>query len=231
VHFDAESRELTLKVVYYGPPLSGKTTNLTELQSLLNPEAREKLTALSTSDDRTLFCDLLPVWVGGDDKGLKIKLKVFTVPGQMVHAATRRVVLSGADGVVFVADSQVSEGARNNEYWHGMRYYLKDSGIDPDRIPMVIQFNKRDLANVRDAQDLQECRKLVPEPIFEAVALRGEGVLETLAGLLDILFADVKERFGFEDETNLNAEDFLTKVFGKRPNSPDTTQRAVGDMR
>ena len=146
------------------------------------------------------------------DAGYQIKLKLFTVPGQVIHAATRRVVLAGADGVVFIADSQVSESRVNNEYWHGMQAYLKDSGIDPATIPTVIQFNKRDLPDVRTAEELLIIRTRTDRPLYEAVAVRDEGVIETLQGLLGQLFEDLNRRYDFERKFGIDASDFISSL-------------------
>jgi signal recognition particle receptor subunit beta len=215
VQFNADKREITLKVVYYGPPLSGKTTNLQTIHKLVHPDAAGHLTILDTSDDRTLFFDLLPV-MASTDAGYHIKLKLFTVPGQVLHAATRRVVLSGADGVVFVADSQKKHARANNEYWHGMRRYLQANGIDPSTIPIVIQFNKRDMPDVRTAAEIEQIRRRGQEAVYEAVAIRGDGVVETLFGLVRTIFDELNERYDFENRFQISAEEFLAKVFRER---------------
>lgn len=224
VQFNATQREILLKLVYYGPPLSGKTTNLLAIHRLLGEQLTGHLTTLNTSDDRTLFFDLLPlVWQG--DNGYRIKLKLFTVPGQVIHAATRRVVLSGADGVAFIADSQLSESKANNEYWHGMRRYLAESGVDPDTIPVVIQFNKRDLPNVRSDAELEQVKSRGKERIYKAAAIRGEGVVETLHGLLVETLADLNRRYELEKKFNLSAESMLRALFAHQQLSPEA---AVG---
>jgi len=212
VQFNVAQREIILKVVYYGPPLSGKTTNLQAIHDLLNPTVRGRLTTLNTADDRTLFFDVLPVIVSSSS-GYAIKVKLFTVPGQVVHAATRRLVLSGADGVVFVADSQLAEARVNNEYWHGMRHYLAENGLDAAAIPTVIQFNKRDLPNVRTDEELDELRKKSPEPLFAAVAIRGEGVMETLTGLIDLMFEDLDHRYDFSKKFEVTGAELVGSMF------------------
>lgn len=210
---DVGQRQISLKVVYYGPPLSGKTTNLQRLYEQADSAHKGALTVLDTADERTLYFDLLPVVVESAS-GYTLRLKLFTVPGQVVHAATRRLVLSGADGVVFVADSRRSEARANNQFWRGMRRYLKDNDIVPDAIPTVIQFNKRDLPDVRAPEELAEIRRHSHEPIVEAVALRGEGVVQTLHALLRLLFADLSERHGFEQQIGLSADAFVAALFG-----------------
>lgn len=223
MQFNSAQREITIKVVYYGPPLSGKTTNLQSLHKLLDPKNCGRLTVLDTSDDRTLFFDLLPL-VATTESGYRIKLKLFTVPGQVIHAATRRIVLSGADGVVFVADSQRSHSRANNEYWHGMRRYLKANGIDPATIPLVIQFNKRDLPDVRTEAELDEMRQRGNEQLFGAVAIRGEGVIETLFGLLVTIIKDLNQRYDFERRFEFSAKKLLKSIFGEAyPKPPSNT--------
>ncbi len=224
MQFNVAQREIILKLVYYGPPLSGKTTNLQSLHRLLGSDLTGHLTTLNTADDRTLFFDLLPV-VLNTSGTYSIKLKLYTVPGQVIHAATRRVVLAGADGVAFVADSQVSESKANNEYWHGMRRYLVASGIDPDLIPIVIQFNKRDLPQVRADADLEEVRKKGKEPIYKAVAIRGDGVVETLHGLLAETFADLNRRYDFDRKFRISSAGVLATIFARQQLSPSA---AVG---
>lgn len=211
MQFNVSQKEIVLKVVYYGPPLSGKTTNLQAIHRLLQPDICGRLTTLNTSDDRTLFFDLLPV-VFNAQTGYRIKLKLFTVPGQVIHAATRRLVLSGADGVVFVADSQLSEARLNNEYWHAMRHYLAENGLDATSIPTVIQFNKRDLPDIRTDAELEQLRTKSPEPLYAAVALRGEGVLETLRGLLGRMFEDLNRRYDFEKKFEIDGGDVIDNL-------------------
>ncbi len=216
MHFNVAQREIILKVVYYGPPLSGKTTNLQSIHRLLDPKSRGHLTILNTADDRTLFFDLLPVIIT-TDSGYRLKLKLFTVPGQVIHAATRRIVLAGADGVVFVADSQLALAKANNDYWHGMRGYLRESGLEPDDLPTVIQFNKRDLKEIRSDADLEAMAKRGAEPIYKAVALRGDGVMETLRGLLGIMFQHLNRRYDFEQKFKISSEAFMTSIFAGTP--------------
>ncbi len=219
MQFNSTQREISLKVVYYGPPLSGKTSNLQALHRLLDRKISGRLTVLDTADDRTLFFDMLPV-VGQTASGHTIKLKVFTVPGQVIHAATRRVVLSGADGVVFVADSQRAQAQVNNEFWHGMRGYLRANTIDPDTIPTVLQFNKQDLPDTRGDDELAEIRQRGREPVFGAVAIRGVGVLETFHGLLKLVFSDLDQRYDFSHRFQFSPEPFFSHLLALRANVP-----------
>jgi hypothetical protein len=216
VQFNSAQREIAIKLVYYGPPLSGKTSNLQAVHKLLEPENRGRLMVLDTADDRTLFFDLLPV-TARLKSGYAIKLKLYTVPGQVVHAATRRVVLAGADGVVFVADSQRSMSRINNDFWRGMRQYLRDNSIDPNQIPIVVQFNKRDLPEIRPDSEIAELKRRGREPIYTAVAIRGDGVLETLHGILSLVLADLNERVDFSRRFATSPEEIFTAIFGAHP--------------
>lgn len=213
MQFNTAQREIVLKVVYYGPPLSGKTSNLSALHRGLRQENTGRLTTLDTANDRTLFFDVLPVTMS-TRSGYRLKLKLFTVPGQVIHAATRRLVLSGADAVVFVADSQRTESPNNNEFWRGMRKFLAENGLDADSIPVVIQFNKRDLANARSLDELLEVARKGREPVYTAVAVRGEGVLDTLYGLIQLLFVDLDRRYNFQERFQITVDELLGAIFG-----------------
>lgn len=212
VQFNHTQREITLKLVYYGPALSGKTTNLQVIHQFLRPESRGRLMTLDTADDRTLFFDLLPVFFK-TNAGFKVKLKLYTVPGQVMHNSTRRIVLSGADGVMFVADSQRAEAKANNDAWRGMMTNLKDNSLDSDGIPLVIQFNKRDLPDVRSDEELEQLRQRGKEPIFPAVAIRGEGVVEPLFALLKLTFRNLNKKHDFSGKFGLNENQFLRNIF------------------
>lgn len=212
VQFNHTQREITLKLVYYGPALSGKTTNLQVIHQFMAPESRGRLMTLDTADDRTLFFDLLPVFFK-TNAGFKVKLKLYTVPGQVMHNSTRRIVLSGADGVLFIADSQKAEAKANNDAWRGMVENLKENGIDPDAIPIVIQFNKRDLPGVRTDEELQTLMEKGKEPIFPAIAIRGEGVVEPLFALLKLTFRSLNKKHDFGGKFGLNEAEFLRNIF------------------
>lgn len=212
MQFNTAQRELTLKIVYYGPALSGKTSNLQALFALLDPNTRGGLTTLDTKGDRTLFFDLLPVQFT-TRSGVKVKIKLFTVPGQVIHEATRRIVLTGADAVVFVADSQRSATGDNNESFRNMEWNLQQNGLDVDKIPIVIQFNKRDLPNIRTDAEIAELAARGKEPIYKAVAIRGEGVVETLRGVLQLLWRTLEEQHGFGRKFSVNQREFLNGIF------------------
>lgn len=185
MQLDFQGRELTLKLVYYGPALSGKTTNLQAIHELVAPDLRGRLMTLETKDDRTLFFDLLPLVISAG-KGLSVRIKLFTVPGQVLHNATRRLVLQGADGIAFIADSQRSETKANAAAFQNLRQNLVDNGIDAAKTPLVIQFNKRDMPGIRTDEEIDAMAAKGREPVFKAVALRGQGVIETLVGLVTI---------------------------------------------
>lgn len=212
VQFNYTQREITLKLVYYGPALSGKTTNLQIVYQYLKPQSRGRLMTLDTADDRTLFFDLLPVFFK-TNTGFKVKLKLYTVPGQVMHDSTRRIVLSGADGIVFVADSQRAEARANNEAWKGMMDNLSQNGLSTNEIPIVIQFNKRDLPGVRTDEELEQLKARSKEPIFPAVAVRGEGVVEPLFKCLQLAFRNLSDKHDFERKFRLSEEQFLREIF------------------
>jgi signal recognition particle receptor subunit beta len=209
VQINMDEREITVKVVYYGPALSGKTTNLQQLHELIASEARGKMVTLDTADDRTLYFDFLPIHFGTQN-GFSIKIKLFTVPGQVMHKSTRKVVLSGADAVAFIADSQRSSASANAYSWRDMEANLKSNGIDFDRIPKVVQFNKRDLTDVKPLSDIKKSWGDIPT--FPAVAIRGEGVIETFRELLRGVYRDLDQRHHFGEKFGISENDFLKGV-------------------
>lgn len=211
VFIDPQHREMTLKLVYYGPAMSGKTTNLQVLHRRLEKRANTGLLTLDTRDDRTLFFDLLPLdlpVLGG----LRIKLKLFTVPGQVHHGATRRIVLQAADGVAFVADSQVAQTRRNNESFADLRLNLSDNDIDVADVAVVIQFNKRDLPNIRSDEEVARIAAKGQEPVYKAVATTGEGVVETFVGLAALTWDKLEARYELHRRFGVTAEDFMARV-------------------
>lgn len=219
MQFNLQRRELTLKLVYYGPALSGKTTNLQAVHAMAPKGAAGRLMTLETRDDRTLFFDLLPVFVR-TRTGLAVKIKLFTVPGQVIHNSTRRVVLQGADGVVFVADSQIAETEANKESFRNLGENLAANGLPTD-LPMVMQFNKRDLPDIRSDRELDTLAERRGTPIHRAVAIRGEGVRETLEGLLAMTFTWLEQKHRIGEKLHLDKRRFLEQVFqdwrGPRP--------------
>lgn len=214
MQLNTQKRELTLKIVYYGPALSGKTTNLQALYGMLDRSHRGELTTLDTKGDRTLFFDLLPVHFR-TRSGVRVKIKLFTVPGQVVHESTRRIVLQGTDAIIFVADSQKKEAGNNNASFQNMLKNLKLNNLQPERIPTVIQFNKRDLPSTHSDQELAEMAKRGTEPVFKAIALRGEGVAETLRGVLVLLFRQLDSEHEFSRKFGITEREFINNVFQK----------------
>ena len=193
VIYNAATRELTAKIVYYGPGLCGKTTNLKVLHDRLEPGTAGKLLNLQTQTDRTIYFDLLPVELG-DIKGYKIRFQLATVPGQTAFNETRRVVLKGVDGIVFVADSQWTMLPKNLEAWQNLKDNLKVNSITFESIPVVIQYNKRDLADILAVDAMQEALGLSSYPFVEAVASAGRGVTETFKLISKLTFVDLLRR-------------------------------------
>ncbi|MBI4540467.1 MAG: gliding-motility protein MglA [Gemmatimonadetes bacterium] len=173
------SREINCKIVYYGPGLGGKTTNLEYIYEKVNPETRGKMISLATETERTLFFDFLPVDLG-TIRGFKTRFHLYTVPGQVYYNASRKLILKGVDGVVFVADSQVERTDANIDSMHNLYENLAEYGYDLREVPFVIQYNKRDLPNIVSWDEMQA--QLNPDgvPDFEAVAVKGIGVFDTL---------------------------------------------------
>jgi mutual gliding-motility protein MglA len=222
VQINMAAREIVLKVVYYGPALSGKTTNLQQLHAMLDPTSRSQMVTLDTKDDRTLYFDFLPIEFS-TATGFSVKLKVFTVPGQVMHKSTRKVVLSGADAVAFIADSQRSSASANAYSYRDMEANLKSNSLDFDALPKVVQFNKRDLPDIKA---LSEIRKAWGDiPTFPAVATRGEGVLETFRELLRLCYRALDARHDFAQKFGVSEEDFLKGVLQhfRRPPGPAPT--------
>ncbi len=205
VIYNAATRELTAKIVYYGPGLCGKTTNLKVLHDRLEPGTAGKLLNLQTQTDRTIYFDLLPVELG-DIKGYKIRFQLATVPGQTAFNETRRVVLKGVDGIVFVADSQWTMLPKNLEAWQNLKDNLKVNAITFESIPVVVQYNKRDLADILAVDAMQEALGLSSYPFVEAVASAGRGVTETFKLISKLTFVDLLRRLqGRRAEDELKA--------------------------
>ncbi|NVN92625.1 MAG: gliding-motility protein MglA [Desulfuromonadales bacterium] len=185
------SREINCKIVYYGPGLCGKTTNLQFVYQKTAPDARGKMISLATETERTLFFDFLPLALG-EIRGFKTRFHLYTVPGQVFYDASRKLILKGVDGVVFVADSQEEREDANIESLDNLRFNLKEQGYDLDKLPYVVQYNKRDLSGVMSVEDLR--RELNPTnvPDFEACATSGEGVFETLKAVAKLILIDLK---------------------------------------
>ncbi|GFO62152.1 GTPase domain-containing protein [Geomonas paludis] len=186
------SREINCKIVYYGPGLCGKTTNLQYVYQKTAADAKGKMISLATETERTLFFDFLPLALG-EIRGFKTRFHLYTVPGQVFYDASRKLILKGVDGVVFVADSQEERMDANIESVENLRINLIEQGYDLDKIPYVIQYNKRDLPNVVSVDELR--RELNPTnvPDFEACATTGEGVFETLKAIAKLILFDLKK--------------------------------------
>ena len=208
MQLDFVNRELTIKLVYYGPALSGKTTNLQALHKVAAPGSSGRLMTLETRDDRTLFFDLLPLTFKSQGS-LAVRLKVFTVPGQVIHASTRRLVVQGADGIAFIADSRVSETQHNAEAFLDLKQNLKEHGLTLRRMPLIIQFNKRDMPAVRSDEEIAQLAAQGREPVYMAIATRGLGVVESFIGLLHLTWGaldaehDLDRKFGFDSQAFL----------------------------
>ncbi len=219
MQLDFAGKELTVKLVYYGPALSGKTTNLQAIHWLATPDTCGDLMTLETQNDRTLFFDMLPLTVASKS-GLKVRIKMFTVPGQVMHNATRRLVLQGSDGVAFIADSQLSETDANRESFINLRQNLEENGIDPQKIPLVIQFNKRDLDNIRSDAELDALAKQGREPIFRAIATRGYGVMQTFRGLIRLTWSNLEREHQLQDKFGLEPRVLLGEIDSKLRHKP-----------
>ncbi|HHJ06029.1 MAG TPA: gliding-motility protein MglA [Anaerolineae bacterium] len=186
-------RELNLKIVYYGPALSGKTTNLEQIYARVNPKQRGELISLKTAEDRTLYFDFLQLELG-KISGLTPKIQLYTVPGQSYYEASRKLVLRGADGVVFVADSSARRHTANLEAWKGMKTHLKELNIPYDKLPLVVQFNKQDLPEAIPPPVMKKLLKVNGHPTFDAIAIEGEGVFKTLKAITGMVVKSVRKR-------------------------------------
>lgn len=186
------SREINCKIVYYGPGLCGKTTNLQYIYRRMNPDSRGKMISLATETERTLFFDFLPLSMG-EIRGFKTRFHLYTVPGQVFYDASRRLILRGVDGVVFCADSQLTRVDANLESLDNLKINLHDQGYDPDKIPLVLQYNKRDLNGVASLSELHALLNYRNVPEFEAVATTGVGVFETLKAIIKLVLIDLRK--------------------------------------
>ena len=195
VFFNWATMQMAAKIVYYGPGLCGKTTNLQFIYKKTNPQARGKMISLATETDRTLFFDFLPLSLG-DIRGFKTRFHLYTVPGQVFYDASRKLILKGVDGVVFVADSQVERMEANIESLDNLRLNLQEQGYDLDQIPLVLQWNKWDLPNVAPVEEMQAALNPRNVPAFEAVAPDGTGVFETLKAIAKLVLIELRKGTG-----------------------------------
>ena len=189
------SREINCKIVYYGPGLCGKTTNLQWIYQRTAPEAKGKMISLATEQDRTLFFDFLPLSLG-EIRGFKTRFHLYTVPGQVFYDASRKLILKGVDGVVFVADSQIERMEANMESLENLQHNLAEQGYQLEKIPYVIQYNKRDLPNIAPVQELRDLLNTTRVPDYEAVASRGTGVFDTLKAVAKLVLTELKKGSG-----------------------------------
>ncbi len=189
------SREINCKIVYYGPGLCGKTTNLQYIYSKTNPDLKGKMISLATEAERTLFFDFLPLALG-QIRGFKTRFHLYTVPGQVFYDASRKLILKGVDGVVFVADSQVERMEANIESLDNLRLNLAEQSHDLESVPFVVQYNKRDLPNAAPHDELKRLLNPTGVPDFEASATGGQGVFETLKAVARTVLRDLKQMSG-----------------------------------
>ncbi len=221
--FNYATRELSAKIVYYGPGLSGKTTNIEMVHKMLRPEQRGRLISLPTETDRTLFFDFLPIELG-KIKGFKVRFHLYTVPGQVFYNATRRLVLQGVDGVVFVADSQREMINGDMESLKNLMDNLSSYGKKLEELPFVLQYNKRDLRSAATVAELDAALNFLHVPTFEAVAPTGKGVTETLVGISRMVFAHLRKTLLMPGE--MAAHDDIGDLADARIRKTFTTQAA-----
>jgi len=189
------SREINCKIVYYGPGLCGKTTNLQYIYNKTNPDAKGKMISLATETERTLFFDFLPLALG-EIRGFKTRFHLYTVPGQVFYDASRKLILKGVDGVVFVADSQIARMEANIESMENLRTNLAEQGYSLDKLPYVIQYNKRDMPSIAPVEELRSVLNPNGVPDFEAVAPQGNGVFDTLKAIAKLVLTELKRGGG-----------------------------------
>jgi len=187
------SKEINCKIVYYGPGLCGKTTNLQYIYNKTAPESKGKMISLATEADRTLFFDFLPLDLGSI-RGFTTRFHLYTVPGQVFYDASRKLILKGVDGVIFVADSQTERMEANIESIRNLEQNLKEHGFDLSAVPYALQFNKRDIPNVLPVEEMYRTLNYKREPTFEAVATTGVGVFDTLKSVAKQILIELKKR-------------------------------------
>ena len=210
---------LQTKLVYYGPGLGGKTTSLQVVHSMLDPEGRVKLVSLNTEQERTLFFDFLPIQLGTIGN-YRIRIQVFTVPGQVKYNLTRRYVLMGADAVVFVADSDAARLNENEESLGNLRNNLEANGLDPEEIPVVLQLNKRDLPRISTVQEMQS-RLVWPGAIcFESSAAQRKGVFEPFVEASRLMLQSVVERFDLDPQPRVVGERISRRLMDLAAQTP-----------
>jgi signal recognition particle receptor subunit beta len=189
------SREINCKLVYYGPGLCGKTTNLQYIYNKTAPEAKGKMISLATEQERTLFFDFLPLSLG-EIRGFRTRFHLYTVPGQVFYDASRKLILKGVDGVIFVADSQIERMEANIESIDNLRTNLAEQGYSLDKIPFVVQYNKRDLPSAAPLEELRGLLNPTNVPEFEAIAAKGDGVFDTLKAVAKLVLTELRKGSG-----------------------------------
>jgi len=214
------TREINAKIVYYGPGLSGKTSNIHFIYHRISPNQRGKLISLATETDRTLFFDFLPVELG-TIKNYRVRFHLYTVPGQVFYNATRKLVLKGADGVIFVADSQRAMLDANLESLSNLNDNFADMGIDLADFPIVLQYNKRDLADVMDLDEMTRAINPGNIPYYEAVAPKGDGVLKTFAAISKLVLLDMQKN---PERHNFSVGDIVAKAEGGALEKPSPSR-------
>ncbi len=185
------TKEVNCKIVYYGPGLGGKTTNIQYVYQKTSGDAKGNIISLNTENERTLFFDFLPLDLG-EIRGFKTRFHLYTVPGQVFYEASRKLILRGVDGIVFVADSQVERMESNIESLKSLEKNLTEQGYDIEKVPLVLQWNKRDLPNTTSVKDLHEALNKWKVPEFEAVAIKGQGVFDTLKMISKLVLMNLK---------------------------------------
>lgn len=185
------TKEINCKIVYYGPGLGGKTTNIQYVYQKTSGEEKGKIISLNTENERTLFFDFLPLELG-EIRGFKTRFHLYTVPGQVFYEASRKLILRGVDGIVFVADSQVEKMEANRESLEGLKRNLLEQGCDIQKIPLVMQWNKRDLPNTTAVEEMERSLNLWKSPSYQAVALKGQGVFDTLKTISKLVLMNIK---------------------------------------
>jgi len=199
VQFNFSERTIKAKVVYYGPPQSGKTTNLEQIHRISDPDGANRLISLNTAQDRTLFFDLLPFSLGSVS-GYDFKIQLYTVPGQVQYNATRRVVLAGADAVVFVADSNRPMAKENLAAFENMKVNLLANRLVPEKVPLVFQYNKQDLASLIPRQDMDQSLNPWGRKVFPAVAARGDGVMDTFMAVVQEMLSAIAVKYNLKEK-------------------------------
>lgn len=228
VLFNYTTKEITAKIVYYGPGLGGKTTNLQSIYEDLPPEMKGKMLSLATKSDRTLFFDFLPIDLGSIG-GMKVRVQLYTVPGQVYYNSTRKLVIKGADGVVFVADSQKAMAEANKESLDNLYQNLAEQNVKLNDICLALQYNKRDLGSVLPVEEMGQQLNRGGWPVFEAVATQGIGVQETLREMLKLVVLSLKEKYDFSvaDSALLEELDQAGQALKGSTASTDEPQPAV----